>query len=56
LGADHYQSEQAPKDYGEGKWEATPTRVRQWLRVAFGKNGLIDSLEHPEIQKLWGKI
>ena len=48
-----YRSDRAIADYGEPKWPELT--LRDWLRLAFGKNGVINSLEHPDILKLDGK-
>jgi hypothetical protein len=50
-----YLSERAKKDFGEGKWDSTPPLVRLWLKIAFGKDGLIADLEHPELKRLRGE-
>jgi hypothetical protein len=42
--------------YGEGKWETTPSTFRDWLRIGFGKDGVIRDLEHPDLKKLRGEL
>jgi hypothetical protein len=51
-----YNSERAPKDYGEGKWETAPSTFRDWLRIGFGKDGVVRDLEHPDLKKLRGEL
>jgi hypothetical protein len=50
-----YLSERARKDFGAGKWESTPPLVRLWLKIAFGKDGFIRNLDHPELLRMRGE-